>query len=63
MDEGSLDRAREDLVRNGLIAYKKPLYQVLALENPQSSSPSNARISTGPQSIAQIFKQISEGIS
>jgi hypothetical protein len=29
-----LDRARADLVRVGLIAYQRPLYQVLALDPP-----------------------------
>ena len=29
-----LHQARNDLVRNGLIAYQRPLYQVLALDPP-----------------------------
>ena len=32
MAPARLHRARDDLVRNGLIAYQRPLYQVLALE-------------------------------
>ena len=36
-----LSRAREDLMRLGLIAYERPLYQVLALDRlvPQAVSP------------------------
>ena len=35
MSVGRLDQARSDLVRHGLIAYQRPLYQVLALDVPQ----------------------------
>lgn len=34
-----LARARQELVTAGLVAYRPPLYQVLALENPQPSLP------------------------
>ena len=30
----SMSAARDDLVRNGLIAYQRPLYQVLAVDSP-----------------------------
>ena len=32
-----LHQAREDLIRVGLIAYQRPLYQVLALDTPRHS--------------------------
>ena len=35
----ALAAAREGLVRAGLIAYEAPLYQVLALDPPEPSSP------------------------
>ena len=35
MSVGRLGQARSDLVRHGLIAYQRPLYQVLALDVPQ----------------------------
>lgn len=34
MDEARLRRARDDLVHAGLLAYAKPLYQVLSLDAP-----------------------------
>lgn len=37
MSAESLGRAREDLVSAGLIAYERPLYQVLALDAPAAA--------------------------
>jgi hypothetical protein len=34
MNEVRLERAREDLIRARLLAYDRPLYQLLALEEP-----------------------------
>jgi len=34
LDESALARARQELVRARLIAYEKPLYQVLSLDQP-----------------------------
>ena len=60
MDPLMLQKARTGLIRIGLIAYHKPLYQVLALEeNPSKISTHPAQL----QSLAQIFKQIGEGAS
>jgi hypothetical protein len=61
MDTNHLEKAREELIHLALIAYKKPLYQVLALEQ-QMPSPSENRVSE-PQALGQIFKQIMEGAS
>ena len=56
-----LAEVRGELVNSDLIAYKKPLYQVLSLEvvPPTSFRPSNGRI----ESLGQILKQIREGAS
>jgi hypothetical protein len=53
MDAGTLDSARQELVRVGLIAYQSPLYQVLDLaQETPTPRPS------GLYSLQQIFKQM-----
>ena len=37
-DEPALIRARQELIRARLIAYERPLYQVLSLDEPVPSS-------------------------
>lgn len=54
MESRLLAEAREELVRIGLIAYTKPLYQVLSLELPASRS-------VTPLSVGDIFKQLAKG--
>ena len=49
-----LDIARKELVRADLIAYQRPLYQVLSLDGPQLG----AERGTGFCSIKEIFKKI-----
>jgi len=65
LDEASLTAARNCLQRTELIAYKAPLYQVLAIGAPvvRSLQQKTARIATdaGPMSLAAIFKQIGGG--
>jgi hypothetical protein len=39
MEVRRLGQARGTLIREGLIAYQRPLYQVLALDPPQSAEP------------------------
>jgi hypothetical protein len=58
MDVHLLEQARKDLVHIGLIAYKKPLYQVLSLD---AYNISPKRENGQLQSIGQIFKQIAQG--
>ena len=62
MDEATLTAARNCLQSTELIAYKAPLYQVLALGAPvgRSLQQKTARITTDaePMSLAAIFKQI-----
>jgi len=49
IDGARLRRARDDLIAAGLVAYARPLYQVLALVDPPSSLPSP---SSSPQHMA-----------
>ena len=60
MDADTLIQARHELIRIGLIAYQKPLYQVLALDTLIEAT---NRYPGHIQSLAQIFKQIGEGAS
>ena len=60
MDANTLAQARQELIRIGLIAYQKPLYQVLALDTPTKAT---NRYPGQLQSLAQIFKQIGESAS
>ena len=53
----TLLQARQNLLRLGLVAYKKPLYQVLALDMPVRST----SLSTGPLSMGQILRRIAGG--
>lgn len=39
MDQSILQQARADLIRIGLIAWQKPLYQVLSLHRPEAEKP------------------------
>lgn len=55
LDERALIQSRGELVNIGLIAYRKPFYQVLALDTQP------LRQTGTPVSIEQIFKRIGEG--
>ncbi len=56
MEECVLVRHRNELIDIGLVAYRKPLYQVLAIDAEPVRS-------TGSfQSVEQIFKRIGEGL-
>ena len=55
MDEHILDQHRNELVNIGLIAYQKPLYQVLAINEVP------VRTAGSLQSFGQIVKRIGEG--
>lgn len=59
MDPDTFGQARKNLIEAGLIAYKKPIYQVLSLEPAieyQHRTPLDQ-----PLSVAQIFKQMMGG--
>ncbi len=59
MDAPTLDSARMGLLRAGLVAYKKPLYQVL----PLGSVPAAARTRAPgePMAISEILKKLAGG--
>ena len=53
MDETALQKARQELVRLGLIAWQRPLYQVLAIDND-----SKPRLRGNLQPLTQVLQQI-----
>ncbi len=62
MDALTLSSARQQLVQADLVAYHKPLYQVLALpEEPESGALSSGPRSGQAQSAAQVLRRILEG--
>ena len=64
MSETALREARENLIRLGLIAYEKPLYQVLPLDSEGQLLPSQTRTPMDqPMSFGQILKKIAGGLS
>ena len=54
VDADSLQRARNELVATNLIAYQKPLYQVLSLDEPADLTP---RVSQ-PQAIGELLPRL-----
>jgi hypothetical protein len=52
MESGSFLRSRQELLSNNLLAYQKPLYQVLSLDEPAIPRQSQ------PQRIGDIFEQL-----
>lgn len=63
MEESTLEQARRNLIHLELIAYRKPLYQVLKLPaGPQPIGTAREAIDR-PLAIGQIFKQILGGAS
>lgn len=58
MDTDTLQAARDNLVRIGLIAWNKPLYQVLSLEN-RTDAPRTSMAQ--PASLADILKKAAAG--
>jgi hypothetical protein len=66
MTTSDLHKARQELVQRDLVAYQQPLYQVLALDDPDRLSvPQTSRLSAGdtPMAIKDIFKHIAETLS
>ena len=51
LDELALARARQELIRARLIAYEKPLYQVLSLDKPEPRAGK-------AQSLGEILRQL-----
>jgi len=61
MDQATLDDARTDLIRAGLIAWQKPLYQVLALDVPAVDKPTQRSNMETPLSLGSILNMAREG--
>jgi hypothetical protein len=62
MDAVSLSTARQQLVHADLLAYRKPLYQVLALpDDPQATAAPSAPRSGQVQSVAEVLRRVVEG--
>jgi len=62
MDPVTLSAARRQLIDADLIAYRKPLYQVLSLPEEPQSLPESAAPRTGEaQSVAAILRRALEG--
>mgnify|MGYP001574676261 FL=1 len=62
LDPLALSAARQQLIQADLIAYHKPLYQVLALpENPRSPAASRAPRTGETRSVADILRRALEG--
>jgi len=58
MTEADLAAARNGLIEQQLVAWKKPLYQVLALDPRREES---AVVSSGPRSMQEILQQVMGG--
>lgn len=57
MDQQTLQTARSDLIRNGLLAWQKPIYQVLCLEPVVDP---NKRRQASTMSLGDILKNAME---
>jgi hypothetical protein len=53
----------DNLIRIGLIAWQKPLYQVLSLDRPEREKPAPRSTMDHPLSLGDILKNAREGIS
>ncbi len=62
MDAVALSAARQELVDADLIAYRKPLYQVLSLpEDPKSLLPAASAPTGKVQSVAEVLRRALQG--
>ena len=61
MDPLQLVRCRQQLVGADLVAYQKPLYQVLALPPAQMVTPQAGPRSAQPLSVGDILRRVCEG--
>lgn len=58
MNEASLDSARSELCQTGLVAYRRPIYQVL----PLGEAPAEKRVAGPPMAIGEIFTRLAGGV-
>ena len=63
MDQHALQEARANLIRIGLIAWQKPLYQVLALDIEKRQIPVPRTGVDNALSLGEILKIAREGTS
>ena len=63
MDQSTLQEARANLIRIGLIAWQKPLYQVLSLDRPKREKPAPRSNMDNALSLGDILKMAREGTS
>ena len=63
MDQHALQEARANLIRIGLIAWQKPLYQVLALDTAKREKQPPRSNMDNPLSLGDILKMAREGAS
>jgi hypothetical protein len=59
MDAVTMEKARQNLIHIGLIAWRKPIYQVLSLEFSVNQS-STRTVMDKPVCLGDIFKQVLE---
>ena len=62
MDRITLEKARQNLIRIGLIAWQKPLYQVLSLEIAEKKAAPRS-VMDQPLSVGDILKRVMGGAS
>ena len=58
-----LPQARQALIEQGLVAYRRPLYQVLALGTPEPAPVDDSKAEDDVVDIQAVFKQIWEVLS
>jgi len=63
MDQKALDDARANLINIGLIAWQKPLYQVLSLDRPERGKPAPRTKMDNALCLGDILKMAREGRS
>ena len=63
MDQEALQDARANLIRIGLIAWQKPLYQVLSLDSVKREKPAPRAPTDYPLSLGEILKRAKENAS
>ncbi len=63
MDQSTLQDARANLIRIGLIAWQKPLYQVLSLDRAQREKQAPRSNMDNALSLGDILKMAREGTS
>ncbi len=63
MDQSALQDARANLINIGLIAWQRPLYQVLSLDSPQCEKPAPRSNMDKALSLGDILKMARQGTS